>query len=92
LPDQSGFDVCRTLQTDAATAHIPVVFLTAASSADALSKAFETGGHDFLAKPFKIGELAARLGARLRQKYAEDLLRERRSRFSMSVPRHEDAR
>lgn len=97
LPDQSGFDVCRTLQTDPATAHIPIVFLTAMSSAEALSMAFETGGRDFLTKPFKIGELAARLGAKLRQKYAEDVLRERRTRISalgggaMSMPRHEDA-
>jgi len=91
LPDQSGFDVCRILQTDPATAHIPVIFLTAMSGADALTKAFETGGHDFITKPFKAGELAARMGAKLRQKYSEDLLRERRTKFSALV-RHEDAR
>jgi DNA-binding response OmpR family regulator len=85
MPGQSGFEVCRLLQADPATAHIPVVFLTALSGGEALREGFETGGRDFIAKPFNARELAARVGARLRQKYAEDVLREQRARLSAIV-------
>lgn len=87
MPGQSGFDVCKRLQADPATIHIPVVFLTAISDGDALMKGFESGGRDFIIKPFHAGDLAARMGARLRQKYAEDGLREQRARLSATIVR-----
>jgi len=85
LPGESGFDICKVLQADPTTAHIPVVFLTALAGGEALLKGIETGGRDFITKPFNAGELAARVGARLRQKYAEDVLRERRAQLSAIV-------
>lgn len=75
LPDQSGFAVCEALQANPNTAHIPVIFVSALTSLDAKVMGFDTGGYDYMTKPFDAGELAARVGARLRQKYAEDELR-----------------
>lgn len=82
LPDQTGFSVCEALQADPRTSHIPVIFLTALTATEAKLKGFETGGYDYVSKPFDAGELAARAGAKLRVKYAEDALRDKYSKLS----------
>jgi DNA-binding response OmpR family regulator len=90
LPDQSGFSVCEALQADPATLHIPVIFLTALTATEAKLKGFETGGYDYMTKPFDAGELAARVGAKLRVKYAEDTLRDKHSQLSSNVQPNRD--
>lgn len=75
MPGQSGFSVCEVLQADPATRHIPIIFLTALIGENAKAMGFKTGALDYITKPFDARELAARLGARLRAKYAEDALK-----------------
>lgn len=65
LPDSDGRDVCQAMR--AAGIDAPVVFLTARDNlADRLS-GFSAGGDDYLAKPFHLVELAARVRAALRR-------------------------
>ncbi|MEC4015391.1 response regulator transcription factor [Streptomyces sp. H27-D2] len=65
LPDSDGRDVCLAMR--AAGVDVPVVFLTAHGGlADRLS-GFAAGGDDYLAKPFHLAELAARVRAVLRR-------------------------
>ncbi|MGW7102775.1 response regulator transcription factor [Streptomyces sp. NPDC054883] len=65
LPDADGRDVCQALRARGFTA--PVIFLTAHRNlADRLT-GFSAGGDDYLAKPFHLAELAARLRAALRR-------------------------
>lgn len=65
LPDSDGRDVCQAMR--AAGVDVPVVFLTAHDNlADRLS-GFSAGGDDYLAKPFHLAELAARIRAALRR-------------------------
>ncbi|MER6028899.1 response regulator transcription factor [Streptomyces sp. NPDC001851] len=65
LPDADGRDVCQAMRAGGFLA--PVVFLTARRGlADRLS-GFSAGGDDYLAKPFHLAELAARLRAALRR-------------------------
>ncbi len=65
LPDSDGRDVCHAMR--AAGVDVPVVFLTAYDGlADRLS-GFSAGGDDYLAKPFHLVELAARVRAALRR-------------------------
>ena len=52
-----GFEVCRRLQTDPATADIPVIFITAHDQTDALVEGFRVGGVDFIGKPFSAEEV-----------------------------------
>lgn len=70
LPGQSGFDICRRLQEEAQTAHVPVIFLTARGALEDRLFGFDSGGIDYLTKPFAIAELKARISALLRQKQA----------------------
>ncbi len=79
MPGQSGFEVCGILQADPATRHIPVIFLSAAAGTNDKVAGLDAGARDYITKPFHFAELAARLGARLREKLAEDALRARQA-------------
>ncbi|HEY5120101.1 MAG TPA: response regulator transcription factor [Acidimicrobiales bacterium] len=65
LPDLNGFEVCQRLRE--AGANIPVIFLTAADSVGDKVRGLIIGGDDYLAKPFSVEELAARVRALLRR-------------------------
>jgi DNA-binding response OmpR family regulator len=61
MPGMDGLEVCRRLKTDPATQGIPVIFLTAKSSAAEILTGFEVGAVDYVTKPFQIPELLARV-------------------------------
>ncbi|MEZ5321360.1 MAG: response regulator transcription factor [Microthrixaceae bacterium] len=64
LPDIDGLDVCRAIrELDSA---LPVIMLTARSDELDLVVGFDAGADDYMAKPFSIAELTARIRARLR--------------------------
>jgi class 3 adenylate cyclase len=61
LPDTSGFEVCRRLKGDPATALIPVVLVTALEDHDSRVSGIQAGADDFLSKPVRREELVARV-------------------------------
>jgi DNA-binding response OmpR family regulator len=64
LPDMDGLDVCRELR--AAHPEIAIVVLTARSEEVDVVVGLGAGADDYVAKPFRVGELVARINARLR--------------------------
>lgn len=68
LPEQDGLSILRRLRADAATRDIPVIMLTAKGSEMDKVKGFEMGADDYIAKPFGVMELVARVKARLRNR------------------------
>ena len=60
-----GFGVCRLLKADPATAAIPVIFLTAASTLDERLTGLRVGAVDYIVKPFESEEVLARIGIHL---------------------------
>jgi len=67
LPDMQGFEVCRRLKADAATASIPVIMVSGTRlSPEEKARGLEAGADDFLAKPFNVSELLLRIGNILR--------------------------
>jgi len=73
MPGKNGFDVCRILKEDKGTKDIPVIFLTAQTDIEYIQKAFETGGVDYITKPFNGVELKARVKTHLQTiSYIED--------------------
>ncbi|MFE7705510.1 response regulator transcription factor [Streptomyces sp. NPDC057486] len=65
LPDSDGRDVCQAMRS--AGLQAPVVFLTAHDTLTDRLSGFSAGGDDYLAKPFHLAELAARIRAALRR-------------------------
>jgi len=75
MPGLDGFETCRRIRADPATAHIPVVMVTALQDVDELVRGFEAGADDFLTIPVNGLALMARVRSQLRQKrYYESLL------------------
>ena len=64
LPDGSGFELCEYIR-DGLGSSAPVIFLTALDDEDSVVRGLETGGNDYLGKPFRKRELMARVGAHL---------------------------
>jgi DNA-binding response OmpR family regulator len=64
LPDVDGLDVCRQIRSSHPT--LPILMLTARREEVDLVVGFDAGADDYVAKPFRVAELVARLRARLR--------------------------
>jgi DNA-binding response OmpR family regulator len=67
LPEMNGLDVCRHLKRVPATAGIPILMLTAKGEEADKVVGLELGADDYLAKPFSMRELLARIKAILRR-------------------------
>lgn len=63
----SGIEVCRRLRRDKATAHVPIIMLTAREAEDDRIRGLDTGADDYLTKPFSPRELMARVNAVMRR-------------------------
>ena len=63
----SGIEVCRRLRRDKATAHVPIIMLTAREAEEDRIRGLETGADDYVTKPFSPRELLARVGAIMRR-------------------------
>jgi DNA-binding NarL/FixJ family response regulator len=73
MPGMDGYEVCRRLRADAATAFLPVVMITASGDHERL-QAVEAGADDFVQKPFNQAELLARIRSLLRIKSYHDTI------------------
>jgi class 3 adenylate cyclase len=74
MPGMSGYDVCRKIRENPATAMLPVVLVTALDPGQERVKGIEAGADDFLTKPIHQAELLARVRSLLRIKALHDQL------------------
>ena len=66
MPGMNGFEVCNLLKANPATAHIPIIFVTART--DDISLGFSVGGNDYISKPINADEVCARVRHQLERK------------------------
>jgi two-component system phosphate regulon response regulator PhoB len=77
LPKLSGIEVCRQLRANPDNANVPIIMLTARDEEDDRVRGLDMGADDYIAKPFSMTELFARIRAvlrRIRPALAEDSL------------------
>jgi two-component system alkaline phosphatase synthesis response regulator PhoP len=67
LPEVDGIEICRTLKSDGATRHIPIVMLTAKSEEADVVVGLQMGADDYIPKPFSPKVLVARIKALIRR-------------------------
>lgn len=72
MPGIDGLEVCRRLRAEGNT--VPVLMLTARAEVDSRVAGLDAGADDYLAKPFALAELLARLRALLRRAGDNDAL------------------
>ncbi len=79
MPGIDGYETCRRLKANAATAHIPVVIVTALSDTEHRVRGLEAGAEDFLTKPIDDLSLTCRIEALSRYNAVADELRQRQA-------------
>jgi two-component system alkaline phosphatase synthesis response regulator PhoP len=67
LPDRDGWDITRTVRSDASLANLPIIMLTARIEDTDKIVGLELGADDYIAKPFNPHEVVARVRAVLRR-------------------------
>jgi DNA-binding response OmpR family regulator len=76
MPEIDGFSLCKEIRT---LIDCPIIFLTAKTMEQDIVRGLSLGGDDYIAKPFGISELRARVAAHLRREH-----REKQNAFSIS--------
>jgi putative two-component system response regulator len=66
MPGLTGYQVCERLKADERLAEIPIIFISALSETVDKVRAFEVGGVDYVTKPIKFDEVAARVATHLK--------------------------
>ena len=65
MPEMNGYGALSALRSNANTAAIPVIFLTAAASRADMRKGMELGADDYITKPYTVDELLTAVRTRL---------------------------
>lgn len=68
MPDQSGYEACRQIRSDAPD--VPIIFITAKAEEIDRLVGFELGADDYIPKPFGVREVVARVRAVTRRCYS----------------------
>ncbi|MEI9987715.1 MAG: response regulator [Aliidongia sp.] len=61
MPEMNGFETCRRLRRLPAMRRVPIMFLTACKTAEAVRTGIGVGGNDFVVKPFDPAKLLERI-------------------------------
>ena len=69
MPRLDGFAVCERLRQDLRTAFVPILMLTGSADEGNRTKGYLVGTDDYMAKPFSVPELTARVTRLLRRTY-----------------------
>ena len=87
MPGLTGYDVCQMLKADAATRHIPIIFLTAKTATEDEKRGLEMGAADFITKPVNPPIVLARVATQLQIKAAADFLKDQNAYLDSEVTR-----
>lgn len=61
MPEMNGYELCKALKDHPVTRDIPIILLTARGDTDSTLEGFQAGADEYIAKPFQIQEVLARV-------------------------------
>ena len=76
LPDASGIEICRSLQTEPGLSQVPVIFISGHEELAIKVAGFDAGAVDYITKPLAMREVIARVRTHIRLKRAYESLAE----------------
>ncbi len=76
MPGLNGYETCRLLKRDPVLKSIPVIFISALNQTIDKVEAFNSGGVDYIAKPFYFEEIQVRIDTHLRLRRMQNILEE----------------
>ena len=88
LPDVSGLEICRRLRAQETTRTLPVIMVTARGEEAERVRGLTVGADDYVAKPFSVPELMARVRALLRRSRPERIADRTQSRRPRPRPQN----
>jgi len=74
MPEMDGFSACKILKEQESTKDIPLIFLTARNDTEDIVRGFESGGVDYITKPFNSNELLSRVFTHIELKHSRDTI------------------
>jgi CheY-like chemotaxis protein len=77
MPVMDGLTVCRKLKSDPATSMIPIIFVSALSRLDERLAGYRAGADDYVAKPYNVDELLAKIRIALNNRFDLEAAKER---------------
>ncbi|MGA2722031.1 MAG: hybrid sensor histidine kinase/response regulator [Bryobacteraceae bacterium] len=85
MPEMNGYEVCDRLKANAKLKAIPVIFLSALSEVSDKLKAFQSGGVDYISKPFQFEEVQARVDTHVQLHHLQRSLQQHNDRLEEIV-------
>lgn len=77
MPGMDGYEVCRKVKKNPLTKHIPVIFVSALDETVNVVDAFQSGGVDYIIRPFQIDDVLIRVQNQLNIQQTQQALRQR---------------
>ena len=90
MPDMDGYEVCRRIKADQATAEIPLIFITVISEAADEAKGLSLGAVDYLTKPLEPMVVQARVSTHLQLAYQRRQLEQTNQQLRAAMALQED--
>lgn len=87
MPEMDGYETCRRLKRNPASAGIPVIFLTAKADVSDEERGFDLGAEDYITKPPSPPIVRARIRTHLRLKASRDFLEDKNEYLEAEVRR-----
>jgi len=81
MPELNGFETCRKIKEEPELKRIPVIFLTARNEVTDIVRGFDSGGADYIIKPFHGQELIERVKTHLDLKHHRDQQQRRQAQL-----------
>lgn len=85
MPDINGFELAGQLRSRPEWEDIPVIFITALNAPSDVVKGFQSGGHDFISKPFNKEELLVRIKHQLSLSEAKKIILRQKEELQKAI-------